>query len=589
VAVAQVWSLPPAAWVIAALASMAAQISISALAHAAQVALTRFVPRLRRQVAWMALRLLASLSLATLWMLLTWVLRAPAELGRALHPLSRLAALTPGAVIAGPLVAFAGGRAADIARSLAALPLAAAATVVIAAIVARRAAARGWEQAGPAWAEAAASPARGRAPRLRLTASTKDLLLITRDRTQLIALVTMPVIFVGMQLFGSAGWSWSTATLTRVTYLAFSLTLYMATIGPLTHMQAERRAFWILRTVPVPVGRLLAGKARAWSVVVGGTATIVYTGLSLGAPIPSFAAWLEGALLVVGGALGMTWLAVALAARAADLSDDQRPAIGPATIYTFLLVGGLYNVILAGDPSNRLRGIVLYLLALGAYWLAGVEQAAVCLDAEASTVRRVTLADGATMVLVYAIGQRGAESAVRWARTGMDVAAGSAGARAGVATLVGAAALFYLARRRGGRARTRPLLSLAIAAAAGGALALVLRGLDFRAAVPSSLFWYQLAAALFAEELVFRGVVQRGLESLLASRGVAAARAAIAAAAGGVLIALVAVSGGSAAPVGVLVATHTVAAGTQVITGRTLAAWVARVVGIGCALALARL
>ena len=31
-------------------------------------------------------------------------------------------------------------------------------------------------------------------------------------------------------------------------------------------MQAERRAFWILRTVPVPLARLLAAKARAWAV-----------------------------------------------------------------------------------------------------------------------------------------------------------------------------------------------------------------------------------------------------------------------------------------------------------------------------------
>jgi hypothetical protein len=46
-------------------------------------------------------------------------------------------------------------------------------------------------------------------------------------------------------------------------------------------------------------------------------------------------------------------------------------------------------------------------------------------------------------------------------------------------------------------------------------------------------------------------------------------------------------SGGAAAPVGVLVATHTVAAGTQVITGRTLAAGVARVVGIALTLVLA--
>jgi len=36
----------------------------------------------------------------------------------------------------------------------------------------------------------------------------------------------------------------------------------MATIVPLAHMGAERRAFWILRTVPVPLGRLLAAPPR---------------------------------------------------------------------------------------------------------------------------------------------------------------------------------------------------------------------------------------------------------------------------------------------------------------------------------------
>ena len=102
------------------------------------------------------------------------------------------------------------------------------------------------------------------------TAATKDLRLIVRDRSQLLALIAMPVIFIGVQIFGAAGWGWTTANLGRISCLAYSLALYMGTIGPLTHMQAERRAFWILRTVPVPLGRLLAAKARAWAVIVGG-------------------------------------------------------------------------------------------------------------------------------------------------------------------------------------------------------------------------------------------------------------------------------------------------------------------------------
>ena len=184
----------------------------------------------------------------------------------------------------------------------------------------------------------------------------------------------MPVIFVRVQLFGALGWTWSTASLERVSYLAFSLALYMATIGPLAHMQAERRAFWIMRTVPVSVGRLLAAKARAWSIVVGAVALLSFSFLSAGAPVASVGAWLDGAAVVVGGAVGMTWLAIALAAGAADLSDDQRPAIGPATIYAFLFVGGLYNVLIGADLVTRARGYVLYGFALVAHWLEGVER-----------------------------------------------------------------------------------------------------------------------------------------------------------------------------------------------------------------------
>ena len=53
-----------------------------------------------------------------------------------------------------------------------------------------------------------------RAPTARLpTAATKDLRLIVRDRSQLLALVAMPVIFIGVQIFGAAGWTWTTASL----------------------------------------------------------------------------------------------------------------------------------------------------------------------------------------------------------------------------------------------------------------------------------------------------------------------------------------------------------------------------------------
>ena len=170
--------------------------------------------------------------------------------------------------------------------------------------------------------------------------ATKDLRLIMRDRSQLLALVTAPIIFVGIQIFGAAGWAWSTASLQRVAVLSFSLCLYMATIGPLVHMQAERRSFWILRTVPVSIGRLMFAKARAWALVLGVLSGGTFLSLSAGVAGASLGDRVALARWVAAGAAGMAFVAVGLACQAADLSDDARPAIGPATIYLFLLVGG---------------------------------------------------------------------------------------------------------------------------------------------------------------------------------------------------------------------------------------------------------
>ena len=269
----------------------------------------------------------------------------------------------------------------------------------------------------------------GPPPRKRpVSAATKDLLLVARDRPQLLALIAMPIIFVGVQIFGAAGWSWSTGSLPRVLCVAYSLALYMATIGPLTHMQAERRAFWILRTVPVPLARLLAAKARAWAVIVGGTAGRDLRGALAGGAGAVAARPPGRGLLVTGCAAGACFLAVAMASGGADLSEEQRPAVGPGTIYAFLLVGGLFNLVLVAAPSTRLAGLALYLFATWAYWRSGIARAEICMDAEALRARRLRVADGATMLIVYALGYHAAAS--------IPVQAGDEGEAMRVATAV---------------------------------------------------------------------------------------------------------------------------------------------------------
>ena len=211
----------------------------------------------------MALRLAAALALATLWMLGTWVLRAPASLALGWRPLGLAAVVARRAHRRA--AGGAGLRRLDRGDALGLLGWrwSRRGATLAAAAIARRAGMHGWEEAGAVWAEVGQGPPPRKRP---VSAATKDLLLMVRDRPQLLALIAMPVIFVGIQIFGAAGWSWSTASLPRVSCVAYSLALYMATIGPLTHMQAERRAFWILRTVPVPLatppGREGAGLGR---------------------------------------------------------------------------------------------------------------------------------------------------------------------------------------------------------------------------------------------------------------------------------------------------------------------------------------
>jgi len=537
------------------------------------------VPPARRRMVWMGLRLCAALALAGLWMVGTWVLRTPTALAGKLVGAGAWLRWTPGAAIVAPLAALVRGRPLVALGGLAFQWVAAWVALLGAMVVARRVGMQGWEEAGAPWAEAAPQP-RGGGP--LITAATKDLRLIVRDRGQLLVLLAMPAIFVGVQIFGAAGWAWSTASLARISCLAYSLALYMATIGPLTHMQAERRAFWILRTVPVPLARLLAAKARAWAVVVGGAAAVVFTVLVLVMPPAPFAETLVAGVLVTAGAAAISFLAVAMASGGADLSDDQSAAVGPTTIYAFLLVGGLYNLVLTGSSDARVGGLILYLFVTVAYWRAGVERAEICLDAEAVRTPRLRIADGAALLIVYALGERGLASAA--AAMPHGGAAVIAAVQLALVLVLGAVALAFLQRGR----PTPPWRGLgtswAIGIGVGAVAALALHSVREPGPPRSPWVWLGLLASLAAQETIFRGVVQRSIEEDLAIHGIAPWRARALAAAFTVLLGMVAVVLGdlpaSRAALLWALAGQVGAALARAATGRVGAAWAARVAGI---------
>ncbi len=421
-----------------------------------------------------------------------------------------------------PLVALQLGAPLAVAGAIAVLALAAVAALALAFVVGARAGMRGWEEAGASWAEASARVAPASRP---ITMATKDLRLIVRDRSQLLALVMAPIIFVGIQIFGAAGWTWSTASLQRVAVLSFSLCLYMATIGPLVHMQAERRSFWILRTVPVSIGRLMFAKARTWALVLGVLSSGTFLSLSAGVGGVSPGERVALALWVAAGAAGMAFVAIGLACQAADLSDDQRPAIGPATIYLFLLVGALYNVVLGETGPERWRWLGLYAFVGLGLWSSGMQQAADCLDPELTRRRAVRLGDAAVLALLSALLGRAVVKGAALAdeQRGMAIQM----AVLVVDALLAIVAALYLRRRPASPARLGRIPATAIGLAIGGAAGWALRGQGAGAGIPIEIALATLPSIL-GEELIFRGTLQRALEERWPHRRLAAAAVAAA-------------------------------------------------------------
>jgi hypothetical protein len=235
-----------------------------------------------------------------------------------------------------------------------------------------------------------------------------------------------------------------------------------------------------------------------------------------------------------------TALALSMGGLAADLSDEARPAVGPGTVYLFLFVGGLFNVVLQARGWDRARLVVLYGSATVALWRAGVAQVEGCLDPEARSAPRPRLADAAIVTLIFAA----APMAIERGLARVDVPPGPiAVTEVAVILALGLAALALSSSARSARRAAQKLRRArgesgvlpraarrahagARAIAIGLGAAVMVRGM--LAALPggggvtvvdgSHPGMLALAALVAcAEELVWRGVVQGALERELAA------------------------------------------------------------------------
>jgi membrane protease YdiL (CAAX protease family) len=161
----------------------------------------------------------------------------------------------------------------------------------------------------------------------------------------------------------------------------------------------------------------------------------------------------------------------------------------------------------------------------------------------------------------------------------------------------------YLMRRRetpaGARVRPGAVASVVSASAIGVVAGLVLHGLGFpdrHTAALVRLPWCGpaliAAGLLLCEELIFRGVLQRGLEEVLAARLAVRGRALprwlvpLVAALIDTAVAVVAVGSTPGLPLAALLTMHAAGAAAWAVTKRTPASWLARVIILAIATTL---
>jgi hypothetical protein len=270
-----------------------------------------------------------------------------------------------------------------------------------------------------------------------------------------------------------------------------------------------------------------------------------------------------------------------MASGGADLSDETSAAVGPTTIYAYMFVGGLFNLMLHADVPTRIAGLILYAFAGWTYWQAGIEQAEFCLDAEAVRARRLRAAHGATMLVIYAVGGRAVFKAAKVIASVGGTSTEWVALAVLVATLVltgaiGVVAAVYIARRPA-QPRRPWAVSLLIAGGAAAVNTAVLRGAIGGGGAPLYVVVI-LVVSMLVEELVLRGIVQRALPL---SRFHAAAITVLV----GLVSAQLAASSSATGVVGVVVllTSHVCGALVYALTGRVAAAWLARAIAVGVA------
>lgn len=414
-----------------------------------------------------------------------------------------------------------------------------------------------------------AEPPRGLVRRMLSGPVGKDLRKLVRDRSFLTQTLILPGLALGAQIFiNPAMFSSLSSDPQHLCAAAFGLGAYLLIISTSQILNAEGPALWILFTLPRRLDRIMLRKALMWApfaamytcavllyglVQQGFSNQLAVGGIYALIGLPIYA--------VIGGALGIYGTDPTV--------QEQNKRLRLDILYLFMVLEALYVYgIYRTDLWPKLSLIVLISALALALWQNTMQRLPYLLDPVSLPPPTVSLADGLMAVLVFAVLQGLLTvAALKLLHLSIWPSQLLAFSCAGVIAVLGV--LFVLWRRK--VPGLRPLLGLTLGRGAGATLGdgllwglpamavaigynelmarwpwLASRVEEMVAAAeqpspdPASPYWlFALAviAAPLCEEILFRGIVFRGLRrstsflgaALMSSAVFAVAHSAIAA------------------------------------------------------------
>lgn len=257
---------------------------------------------------------------------------------------------------------------------------------------------------------AAPRPAIGAAGTARLLGRTafggiagKDLLLLLRDRPLLVNTLLVPVLMFAMQLVINPRLLDNVTQSPRYVGLAaFLVGSYTLVFSSMRALPAEGQALWILHTLPHDLSRLLWQKTVLWAglACVYTLAVLAYgwVHLPVGIGVVAYSAY------ALAGIPLYALLGTALGALAFDPQDPEpRRQVPVSQFYLYMLLAGVYasGFLLPVGAWPRAGLLVILGMLVLALWQKVRDLLPFVLDPVAAPPPRLSLSDGMAAVLLF--------------------------------------------------------------------------------------------------------------------------------------------------------------------------------------------